>query len=726
MTDFFRDLERLEMGSRGCESSAVVAAEHHLRLLADLSREMSATLELDGMARVIITRLVELTGAGRGLLLLANAQGGLRIFKALDACGIPLPAESSHYDRVIAERILESGEPVAIRGAPSVVAVPLEGNRGRFGILYVDREDADPGLGADELLLARLVGAQASHALDLLRLEEERRRAQKIELENTFLRRLSRRQAEQARIVERLNQELEGRTRELTQASTFLQAVLHSSTVHAIVAIDLEGRINTFNTGASLIYGWRPEEVVGRHSIKVLFREEDRNGGLLAEMAAAAESEGGGFSAETVRVGKDGVELPVQVTMTAMHDTEGQLTGYLDVSRNVSRERRLRQQVLLSEKMAALGTLAAGVAHEFNNLLQGIIGFLGHALDNGDPRLTTRAIEVSLDAAQRAAGLTGRLQSFARPNVSGLVPMATSELVEEALALVERSFASEGIEVVRSYCSEAPRALVDRSRLGQVILNLLTNARHALSPSDTRRVEVSTGVEPGWVTIAVEDTGCGIPEDKLNRIFEPFYTTKGALGGRIYDGKVHGTGLGLAISQGIVTEHGGRIDVTSREGEGTRFVIRLRPADRGSARVLDHDEADPREEEPPARALEVLVVDDEPTIRDYLRVVLESRGHSITTAADGEEALELLGKSDFDVVVADYQMPRMDGGRLFGTLASEGWERPLPRRILITGRVEAGGGESEVPVDAVLRKPFGTREIVEVVEVRQRSRVGPG
>ena len=128
--------------------------------------------------------------------------------------------------------------------------------------------------------------------------------------------------------------------------------------------------------------------------------------------------------------------------------------------------------------------------------------------------------------------------------------------MDETLARVERSFESDGVEICRESDPDTPKVMVDRSRLSQVLLNLLTNARHAVAKEEIKRVTVSTVGEGEWGILRIGDTGCGIPEDAQSRIFEPFFTTKGALGGKVYDGKIHGTGLGLAISSGIGTEHG--------------------------------------------------------------------------------------------------------------------------------------------------------------------------
>jgi len=500
-----------------------------------------------------------------------------------------------------------------------------------------------------------------------------------------------------------------------TCATTLLESVLKSSTETAIIAADVDGVITTFNAGAERIYGWTRCEAEGTH-ISAILRPEDAQGGLVEEMMAAAQSPEERFAAETIRRTRAGKTFAAQVAFTVIRDPSGTPSGFLDVSSDVSKQQAMRRKLLLSEKMASLGTLAAGVAHEFNNLLQGIIGFLGHALRTQETAKWERAMKVGLEAANRAASLTERLQAFARPNLTGVAPVCLRGLVEDTCGLVESSFKGEDVHLLREYEEGLPPALVDRSRISQVLLNLVTNARHAVLGRARREIRISVlrDGEDG-IAIQVSDTGCGIPEEVRGRIFEPFFTTKGALGGSVYDGKVHGTGLGLAISSGIVLEHGGSLDVDSCEGEGTTFTVRL---PRAEGFLSERPELEPEavpERTARARSLRVLVVDDEELVRDFLVAVLEERGHHAVAAENGPEALELLGSHGPDVVIADRQMPHLDGVRFLEEVRqrSEG----AVRRILITGG--PAGPEAALAAtafDGFLAKPFRETDVLRAVE----------
>ena len=697
--------------------------ERHLDLLADLGHDLTAAGELEDLARVVLQRLVNVTDADRGLLVLTDAAGGgARVFLGVDGLGAALLQEDLDFDRALLDEVVTSGEAHESPSAGpqgtdfTVLAVPLAGRRGCIGCLYAERSELGREVARDALAMARLVAAQAAPAFELQRQEEERRRADRVSMENAFLRRLSRRQSEQSRVVDELNQKL-------TRTSVFLENLLESSTEHAIVVIDSEGRVTTWNTGAERTYGWSRPEMLGQR-FDALLRPEDRPQGLLSEMMLGAGGDSRRFSAEMVRVTRGEDLINVQVAMTAMRGPDGEVSGYLDVSRDVSAQHEMRRQLLMSEKMAALGTLAAGVAHEFNNLLQGITGFLGHALEREDPTQWERAMRVALDAANRASSLTGRLQSFARPEITGLGPTHLPDVVEDTLALVELSFESDGVELERSYADDLPLAMIDRSRISQVLLNLLTNARHAVVQSDYRRVGITvTEPEAGWLEVAVSDSGCGITPDLQSRIFEPFFTTKGALGGKVFDGKVHGTGLGLAISSGIVTEHSGHMTVESEEGKGTTFRVRLPQADSENGESESPSQTE-RDEAPLARSLKVLVVDDEELVRNWLKKTLTERGHEVATAVDGREGLRVFGEGTYDVVVADWRMPGMDGSRFFREVASRSSADRVPRRILITGRLETGEVEEDLPLgcDVALRKPCTADSVLEAVEGRVAAR----
>jgi two-component system NtrC family sensor kinase len=228
-----------------------------------------------------------------------------------------------------------------------------------------------------------------------------------------------------------------------------------------------------------------------------------------------------------------------------------------------------QQELVQSSKLAAIGTLAAGVAHEFNNLLAAISGHTELALISDEMDEMKRSLQVVVDTVDRAKGITTNLLTFARRREPRMEKADVREAVESPLVLLERDLQKSGIEVVRKF-SEVPPVVCDAGQISQVCLNMLTNARDAMIENGgTLTVEI--GRDGDDVLIGFSDTGTGIADDILEKLFEPFVTSKGALGG----GTIAGTGLGLSVAHGIVTSHGGTIDVDTESGKGSTFTVRL-------------------------------------------------------------------------------------------------------------------------------------------------------
>ncbi len=321
-----------------------------------------------------------------------------------------------------------------------------------------------------------------------------------------------------------------------------------------------------------------------------------------------------------------------------------------------TRVRERTQQLLQAEKLATLGELIAGIAHELNNPLSAMVG---HAqllrLGQQDPSLTARVDRI-LDAAQRATRVVRNFLTFARRHRPETVAVQVNEIITKTLELLAYQFRVGNIEVRAELAPGLPAIAADPHQIGQVFLNLLNNAAQAMAKAHGRgTLRVSSALSPdgAWVTFVVADDGPGIPPENLPCIFEPFFTTKPP---------GDGTGLGLPIARGIVTEHGGTITVESEPGQGATFVVTL-----------------PVSEVPPVRSavterraiptgLQILVVDDEPALREMVAEALTNGGNRVETAAAGREALEILGRSAVDVLVLDVRMPGMSGAELWADI----------------------------------------------------------
>ena len=326
-----------------------------------------------------------------------------------------------------------------------------------------------------------------------------------------------------------------------------------------------------------------------------------------------------------------------------------------DLTERKSAERELerqREQLRQSEKLAAMSELLAGVAHELNNPLAVVIGQAALLRrDAGGGPLATRADKIE-QAAERCVRIVRNFLALARQQQPTRTAFSLNRAVEEALELLTYSLRTAGVEVVLELAPDLPRLWADAHQVQQVVVNLVTNAQHAMRQSDVRRLTLRTGLgvtDTVWLDVA--DTGAGIPTETQGRIFEPFFTTK-PLG--------QGTGLGLSLSLGIAESHGGRLSVESAPGQGARFRLEL-PVGAGRLEAP----AAPSPSTGPAPSRFILVVDDEPGLRSLLVDMLEAEGHRVEVAEAGTEALEKLQLRPFDVVLSDVRMPDLDGPGLY-------------------------------------------------------------
>jgi len=346
---------------------------------------------------------------------------------------------------------------------------------------------------------------------------------------------------------------------------------------------------------------------------------------------------------------------------------------------NESLEAQVRertQQFLRAEKLATMGNLLAGVAHELNNPLAVVTGhsYLMRDLVR-EPSLVEKA-ETIRTAAERCARIVRNFLAMARQHPSERGEAQLNQVVRDAVELLGYELRTDSVEVVLNLADELPVLWADAHQLHQVLVNLVTNAHQAMRRQSTlRRIEITTGLEPSGARfqLAVADTGPGIPPDIQGKIFDPFFTTK-APG--------EGTGLGLSLCRGIIEEHGGSISVAIGPGGGTTFRIEL-PLVTPPATARHAGEA---ASFPAVGAKRLLVVDDEPEVAALLAEALHMDGHEVDTAANGAVALTMLDKQTYDLVLSDTKMPVVDGEEFYRELAHRA-PALRSRIIFVTGDV---------------------------------------
>jgi PAS domain S-box-containing protein len=327
-----------------------------------------------------------------------------------------------------------------------------------------------------------------------------------------------------------------------------------------------------------------------------------------------------------------------------------------DVTQRVeaeTNERKLQQELNHASRLAAIGELAATVAHEMNNPLTSVIGF-SELLKSADvPETVKENLDIINHSAQRAAGVVQKLLSFARQRKDDRNPTDINAVVSLAVKMRSNELQMNNIEVQTRLEEELPMVVVDSAQMEQVLLNMMINAEQAMIKKMKHgRLFVRTSRKGDLVRIQIADNGVGISEDNLENIFKTFFTT------RVGEG---GTGLGLGVCRSIVNDHKGRIFVSSRYGKGTCFTIEL-PA--GAPNALEMEAAPPPKCLPQLGA-RVLVVDDELSVRLMINRVLSREGYSVDTAENGKAALEEYGKNKYDLLLVDIRMPDMDGMDLY-------------------------------------------------------------
>jgi len=512
--------------------------------------------------------------------------------------------------------------------------------------------------------------------------------------------------------LRRANEEIERRkSRELRDSQNRMSLIVDSSQ-DAIIGKTLDGVITHWNKGAEDMYGYTPQEIIGRNITTLCPKDRIAEiSGILAKIRSGERVE----YFESVRIAKDGKRLNVSVSISPILDQEGRVVGASSIARNITGQKKVEEQLRQSQKMEAIGRLAGGVAHDFNNLL-GIVTACTELLRGRVDGEGLEYIENIQEAAKRGASLTRQLLAFSRKQVVQTQILDLNERLKEVIKLLHPLM---GDDVEISLLPRTPSAVIeaDPGQLDQVVMNLAVNSRDAMPRGG--RLIIETGVfdfdeafarehatmKPGrYVVLAISDNGTGMDEATRLRIFEPFFTTKEM-------GK--GTGLGLATVYGIVKQSGGDIWVYSEPGRGTTFKIYFPSAEQ----KLDAGQEKKAELLPARReGITILLAEDDTVMRRLTKKMLEEHGYKVIETEDGQSALDVIkaNHTRIDLVLTDVVMKGISGPELVLQLMDSHPEMKVVYMSGYTGELVANKGpESGI---RLLEKPFTRASLLSVID----------
>jgi PAS domain S-box-containing protein len=486
------------------------------------------------------------------------------------------------------------------------------------------------------------------------------------------------------------------------------QADIINRAQDAIIMRDFsDQRITFWNSGAERLYGWRAEEAIGQLFGELLYAKlEDREGPLKTLLAS------GEFRGELRQITKGSREVIVDARATLVRNPDGTPRAVLNISTDITEQKKLETQLLRAQRLESIGTLASGVAHDLNNILTPILMGAGILRTIDDPTDYESTVSLIEESARRGAGIVKQVLTFARGVEGERVLIRPGHLIDEMVDIASKTF-PKSIEISSCYPDDLWSIEGDPTQLHQVLLNLSVNARDAMPDGgsltiaaencnvDEQYASMTPGAKIGQhVVLRVADTGQGMPCELLDKIFDPFFTTKDI-------GK--GTGLGLSTAVGIVKSHSGFISVYSEVGHGATFKLFLPAKTNGQVQP----ESETSTELLKGNGELILVVDDDENILRVTKMILENKDYQMIAANDGPEAVAIFARemNRISLVLTDMSLPFIDGLALIRSLKKL---KPSMPFIASTGQSEHVRAQQleALGVTYLLSKPYDTQKLL--------------
>jgi two-component system NtrC family sensor kinase len=672
MGRFSRALERVLFGRditaellTDRERLAAELTRRHAELfsLQELAAVLSASMRFDRVVAEVARYAMRALDASGSAVLLAPDEGGAfevvaakgvlanHLHRRIDPESVGVALEAIGHEELILRTATARDRLVLFEGAMvrAAVAAPLRAHGETSGVLLV----ADRLVGEFTDDDARLLSTAATHAA--------------VALANA-------------------------RFFELVRGGKEQWETTFDALAEGIAMVDQHGVIRRANRAIATLARMPITGVVGRDLDETLFGSRQALTSLIRE--AGEEDRTAAAVHRSERLGRI-----LRLAVSPLANAAGDVAAVVVVE-DITEQKKLEGQLLQSEKLASVGTLVSGVAHELNNPLTSIAGLSEFLLEQGVGNEQQREhLRVINDQSERASRIVRNLLSFARKTEGDRAPLDLGDVAQRTVQLMDYELRRHGITVTSAIPPRVPPVIGSRDQLQQVVLNLMTNAAYALAqlPADApRTIEVTVAPDGDRIVLRLKDSGPGIPTEVAAQIFDPFFTTKPP---------GEGTGLGLFLSYGIADSHGGTLSVESEPGHGATFVLALPQA--SAALAATPPAPAPAQSEPvPLLPRRILVVDDDPAVGRLVSALFAHDGHTVDTTATGETALTLAREHAYDLLIVD-RHAAVGSESCMDVLRREGPD--MERRIIMS----TGDRLSNAPADRtrVLRKPFNLRDL---------------